>query len=197
LAGAAHATTYWVSTTGSDSNPGTEAAPWKTLQHTVGLLSPGDTVRVKAGSYAGFVYGWDGEPGGTAQAPITYLADPGVVITSRNSKTADGINIEGADYIRDQGFTVHATITSGVSNIARACIRSVNNIGAEILNKYDGELRFVGIYKRVQSELASRRKHVLWSSTRARVLCRKLERQHDCAQQRQLQQPLVRIPFQR
>ncbi|HEX7769069.1 MAG TPA: hypothetical protein VF422_03470, partial [Dokdonella sp.] len=39
--------------TGNDSNPGSEAAPWATLQHAAGRVQPGDTVRVRTGSYAG------------------------------------------------------------------------------------------------------------------------------------------------
>ena len=44
-------------------------------------------------------YGRDG-------APITFKANEGVVIASRNAKTADGIDIEGASYIVIDGFTI-------------------------------------------------------------------------------------------
>ena len=40
---------YYVSTTGSDSNPGTITQPFRTLGHGVGVLNPGDTLYVPAG----------------------------------------------------------------------------------------------------------------------------------------------------
>jgi len=48
-----HATTYYVATDGSDSNPGTESEPWATLQHAVDTISAGDTILVKSGTYDG------------------------------------------------------------------------------------------------------------------------------------------------
>jgi hypothetical protein len=44
---------YWyVATTGSDSNEGTEASPFLAIQHAVGAASTGDTIHVAAGTYA-------------------------------------------------------------------------------------------------------------------------------------------------
>lgn len=45
------ATTYYVATTGSDSNTGTEASPFRTLAKAVASVSPGDLIRVRAGTY--------------------------------------------------------------------------------------------------------------------------------------------------
>jgi hypothetical protein len=46
----AQADTY-VSTSGSDSNPGTLAAPFATIQHAVDQMSPGETCYIRGGSY--------------------------------------------------------------------------------------------------------------------------------------------------
>ncbi len=46
------AATYYVSTTGSDSNAGTISAPWKTIQTSLGKLKPGDILYIRAGTYA-------------------------------------------------------------------------------------------------------------------------------------------------
>ena len=43
---------YYVAKNGSDSNPGTEALPWLTIQKAVNSMSAGDTTLVKAGTYA-------------------------------------------------------------------------------------------------------------------------------------------------
>jgi hypothetical protein len=45
------ATNYYVATNGNDSNPGTLAQPWRTLQHAADTLAPGDTVYVRGGVY--------------------------------------------------------------------------------------------------------------------------------------------------
>lgn len=51
LAGPAEPATYHVAPGGSDSAPGTLAAPFSTLQHAADLVLPGDTVLVRAGTY--------------------------------------------------------------------------------------------------------------------------------------------------
>jgi hypothetical protein len=112
--------TYYVATNGSDTpGGGTSAAPWRTLQYAANRVLAGDTVIVRAGDYAGFYL----ETDGTASAPITFTAEPGARITSRNPTTADGINLEGADYIIVQGFVVDNT----GGTITRAGFRSVTN----------------------------------------------------------------------
>src|SRR5216684_6819377 len=60
---------YFVSPTGKDSNAGTTAAPWLTLQHAADQLVAGDIVTVEAGTYAGFSMGWNFRQNGRASAP--------------------------------------------------------------------------------------------------------------------------------
>ena len=43
--------TYYVSTSGKDSNPGTINEPWRTIQHAADNLQAGDTVYVRQGIY--------------------------------------------------------------------------------------------------------------------------------------------------
>jgi parallel beta-helix repeat protein len=130
-------TTSYVSASGSDAAAGTTAsAAFATLQHAADLVAAGDTVDVLAGTYSqGFVLGWDKPQNGTASAPITFHAEPGAVITGRNNKTADAIDLEGASYIIVEGFT----ITNPSSSITRAGIRSVTNHNVIIRdNSVDG-----------------------------------------------------------
>jgi hypothetical protein len=119
-------TAYVVSPAGSDTGPGIAAQPWKTIQRAADEVVAGDTVTVRAGTYAGFRLTIDG----TAAAPITFQAEAGVVINSRGAASPDGINLEGADYVVIDGFRVDNT--SGT--ITRAGIRSVTNRGAVIRN---------------------------------------------------------------
>ncbi len=108
--------TYYVSTTGSDSNAGSSTSPFATMQHIVGSLQPGDVVNVEPGTYTGFILGWDttgtyGTISGTAGHPITIQADPAasgaVVINQRDNKTQAGIDLEpGDNYVNLIGLTV-------------------------------------------------------------------------------------------
>src|SRR5690242_4736273 len=45
-------TTYYVTRSGNDANPGTSAQPWRTIQKSATILKPGDTVQVAAGQYS-------------------------------------------------------------------------------------------------------------------------------------------------
>lgn len=47
----ARAREYYVATTGNDSNPGTLAAPFATLQKAVNVVAAGDTVWIRGGTY--------------------------------------------------------------------------------------------------------------------------------------------------
>jgi hypothetical protein len=102
-AGAAAAETYHVSPSGNDSAAGSEAAPWRTLQHAAESAAAGDIVRVHAGSYAGF----EVTASGRAGAEIAFVADSGVSITSDVPGRDSGINVEGSSYVRIEGFTVN------------------------------------------------------------------------------------------
>ncbi|MGZ4889615.1 MAG: DUF1565 domain-containing protein, partial [Candidatus Angelobacter sp.] len=42
---------FYVSTTGDDSNPGTQTAPWRTVQHAADTVRAGSTVNVRGGVY--------------------------------------------------------------------------------------------------------------------------------------------------
>lgn len=72
----AGAATYHVATGGSNGNPGNPVQPWRTIQHAVDSVAPGDVIRVRAGSYAGARI----ELSGTAQAAITLEAFPGEAV---------------------------------------------------------------------------------------------------------------------
>src|SRR5512137_2757657 len=42
---------FHVATTGDDRNPGTDAAPWRTIQKAMDAATPGATVHIAAGRY--------------------------------------------------------------------------------------------------------------------------------------------------
>src|SRR3989344_2963061 len=66
---------FYVSSTGSDSNPGSLSAPWRTIQKATTTLTSGQKAQVRDGTYAESIniYGRSG----TASDPITIEAYPG------------------------------------------------------------------------------------------------------------------------
>jgi len=66
--------TYYVSTTGNDSNPGTEALPWRTIQKAANMVAAGDTVYVRGGTYNEVVIV---STSGNAGNYITFINYPG------------------------------------------------------------------------------------------------------------------------
>lgn len=67
---AATAATYYVATTGSDSNAGTLAAPFATIQKAIGAVTAGGTIAVRGGTYA-LTTNLQITKSGTATSPIT------------------------------------------------------------------------------------------------------------------------------
>jgi hypothetical protein len=108
--------TFYVDPAGSDTAPGTSAAPWRTLQHAADTVRAGDLVIVRPGNYAGF----DLRTSGSSTDPIEFHAEPGVMINAPNPVTPNhGINLEAASWVVIQGFTVR--------DMPRAGIRAVLN----------------------------------------------------------------------
>ena len=113
FAHAADATTYYVSPAGSDSKAGTAAAPWLTLQHAGDVVVAGDVVIVLSGTYQGF----RPRHSGTAQAPIQFLAQPGVAVTSPgpSNSNSDNIWVRDVDYIVIDGFESRNAPRAGIA----------------------------------------------------------------------------------
>jgi hypothetical protein len=122
---------YWVAPppAGDNGNPGTSAEPWATLQHAADQVDPGDTVIVKAGSYAGAHI----TTSGTETAPIVFRTADGEVvqITADNPTTPDGINIEGASWIVVEGFSVSGRTRAGIRAVLCTNVTIRNNSCAD------------------------------------------------------------------
>ena len=72
---------YYVASSGRDSNPGTDIAPFRTIEKGAAALKPGDTLYVRAGTYIEALHGI---PGGTSwNNPVTVAAAPGHSVTLR------------------------------------------------------------------------------------------------------------------
>ena len=103
--------TFYVAASGSNTNPGTEAQPWKTIQKALSTLTAGQRALVRAGTYAENL---DMSRAGSPLAPITVQAYPGErpVLTAAGSHPLE-VSSTGA-YFRFSGFVIEkAPGTSG------------------------------------------------------------------------------------
>ena len=112
---------FYVSTSGSDSNDGSAAHPWRTIQHASSLVTAGYTVHVAPGTYnvsscsypAGVCASIDTSASGTASARISFISDIkwGAKIVSSNSTYA-AWKLSGS-YVDIIGFDVSGPATTG------------------------------------------------------------------------------------
>ena len=66
---------FYVSTTGDDLNPGTQTAPWRTVQHAADTARAGSTVNVRGGIYEELVS--INASGNSSDGYITFRSYPG------------------------------------------------------------------------------------------------------------------------
>lgn len=93
----------------SDSNSGTEANPWKTLQKAAASAIAGDTVYIKRATYSGNV---NVANSGVAGAVITFRAYPGH--EKQAILNGGGFNIIGKSYVTVSGLKVQNTPDRGI-----------------------------------------------------------------------------------
>jgi hypothetical protein len=100
---------FYVSTTGNDSNPGTQTAPWRTVQHAADTARAGSTVNVRGGIYEELVA--IKASGNATDGFITFRSYPGetAVLDARHFTPAGRsavLTIESRSYIRIKGFEI-------------------------------------------------------------------------------------------
>ncbi|MGQ9872561.1 right-handed parallel beta-helix repeat-containing protein [Leptodesmis sp.] len=119
-------TTYYVAPNGKDSNVGSQQSPWATLNHAAEVVQAGDTVYVRAGTYA-LNQQIRSKSSGTENAWIVYAAFPGeaVVLDAERIKVPPpsgkppyphdqgAFQLENVSYIRVQGLKVINSYNSG------------------------------------------------------------------------------------
>jgi hypothetical protein len=100
---------FYVSTAGDDSNPGTQSAPWRTVQHAADTARAGSTVNVRGGLYDELVS--IHTSGNTSDGYITFRSYPGeTAILDATRFTPNGrsgiLTIHNQSYVRIEGFEV-------------------------------------------------------------------------------------------
>ncbi len=117
---APQANTYYVAIDGADTNSGTFASPWRTLQHAADMLAPGDTVYVRGGIYNERVRITHS---GTSGNVITFAAYPNEtpVIDGTGIRVKSGwdalVHIQNASYLKFQGFEIRNFKTRRINRV--------------------------------------------------------------------------------
>ena len=100
---------FYVSKTGNDSNPGTQTAPWRTIQHAADTVRAGNTVNVRGGIYEERVS--IKASGNATDGYITLRSYPGeTAVLDAEHFTPDGrsaiLTIHNKSYVRIEGFEI-------------------------------------------------------------------------------------------
>ena len=112
------AAVYFVSPDGSDSNPGTENEPFRTIQRAADVVSAGDLVMVGDGVYTDE----DGDGaivtlrrGGTSSALVTFKARNkwGAKLDGQNNRAVNGFQFGAVNYVRIEGFEIYGVGNGG------------------------------------------------------------------------------------
>jgi hypothetical protein len=117
---------YYVSTNGSDDNPGTSDKPWKTVNYGVNkdIVKAGDTILVQPGTYTELIT--LGKSGNSESGYITLKANGNVTLRDPdpiNGGFREGvIQSAGKGYWNIEGFRIENSSWAGIS------LRDANNI---------------------------------------------------------------------
>jgi hypothetical protein len=118
---AASGTTFYVATTGADTNPGTLDAPFRTIGHAATVAVAGDTVLVRGGVYKELVA--PTHSGSAAKGYITFSSFPGETATIDGTGLAIPqqqwglITLNDVSYVVVQGFELRNYTTTSVNDV--------------------------------------------------------------------------------
>jgi hypothetical protein len=102
-------TSFYVSTNGSDTNPGTQTAPWRTIQHAADIARAGSTVNVRGGVYEELVN--LKSSGNVSDGYITFRSYPGERAVLDAAHFIPGarsavLTVHNQSYVRVEGFEI-------------------------------------------------------------------------------------------
>ena len=103
----------YISPSGSDRARGTRARPWRTIQHAVRRLKPGQTGVILPGRYDEDV---QMTRSGRPRAPITLRARPGAVLAATGGNAVP-LEFAGAGYVRVTGLTIEGATGSSTTDV--------------------------------------------------------------------------------
>lgn len=111
------AATYYVATTGSDSNAGTQAAPFKSITKAQSVAASGDTVYIRGGTYSSFTVASSDSTyhyvHALSKSGITYANYPGESVVFNFSSIPTDLRVAGF-YITGSNITIRGFQVTGV-----------------------------------------------------------------------------------
>lgn len=140
LAQPASGTTYYVAQGGSDTNPGTLAEPFATLQHAANIAVAGDTVLARQGVYNALLT--PPNSGNLTQGPITFASYPGELATIDGTGLPipggqNGlITLNNASYVIIEGFELRNYTTAKISQVPLGIYIEGAGSGVQIVNNH-------------------------------------------------------------
>jgi hypothetical protein len=133
------ATSYYVSTAGADSNPGTQASPWRTINHAAQLATAGQTVFVRGGTYNEYVT--IANSGNASAGYITFQNFPGeraivdgTGVSCCGSSIRGLFNIASKSYISINGFEIRNYKSSSALEEPAGIVVAGSGSNIQILN---------------------------------------------------------------
>lgn len=147
--------TYYVAANGSDSNPCSQSSPCQTIDKGVSMLSAGDTLYLREGTYTDQSIGYPDTnplPSGTSWSnPVTVSAYPGETVVLPNKGITllgpdeqyiiiNGINTVGffadcdTNHIRLQDSVLDGANARSASMLIQGCAQFIEVINVEIKN---------------------------------------------------------------
>jgi parallel beta helix pectate lyase-like protein len=139
----------YVSTSGNDANPGTQAAPFRTIQKCLNVIQPGETCMIAAGAYNESL---TLITSGTVSLPIRLTCQPvgactvnsGAAQTLGTSNHTHYYTIDGLRFI-GTAVTSQATLYFGQGTVWSPTDETLGNNGFILRNCYiEGNVRFYG-----------------------------------------------------
>ena len=116
---------YYVSVSGSDSNPGTQSLPWKTIQKCLNQVQPGWACQIMAGTYNESLAL---KTSGTASARITLKNYNNQTVTVNSGSSLTVYTSGNISYYTIDGLRLISTATaSGQNDVSIDISKNVNN----------------------------------------------------------------------
>jgi parallel beta-helix repeat protein len=140
----ATAATYYVATTGSNTNPGSQSQPFRTIDQGVSVLRAGDTLYIRQGTYTNQSIGCPSEvpvPSGTSWSnAVTIAGYPGETVTLTGYHV--GLCLFNVSYLIVDNLIIDAS-RGGNSGIFFNCdVHHIRFQNGEVKNSPDDTLVF-------------------------------------------------------
>ena len=131
---------YYVATTGSDKNPGTEALPWRTIQHAVETVPAGATIVVRGGTYNELVTITRSGSAAAGFISLQAAAAETPVIDGTGLGIPNGQNglvtIQNSSFVRVVGFEIRNYVSKSAANVPIGIYVVGSGSHIELLNNH-------------------------------------------------------------